>query len=94
MHDYTDEKCVEILNNIISAMEKESRILIDEMVLPATGVHWQAAQVDMVMMAGLAAMERTREQWDALMEKAGLKILDVFTYTESLNDSIIVAVPK
>ena len=92
LHDYPDQQCRLILHNIIAAMEKGSRILVDDMVLPDAGIHWQAAQLDMAMMTGMAAVERTREQWYALLEGAGLKIQKIWTYTTSLQDSIIEAV--
>ena len=94
LHDYPDESCITILKNVIPAMDKDSRILIDEMVLPNSGVHWQATQLDLTLMAALGSMERTIEQWYELLEKAGLKILRIYTYTPLLHDSIIVAVPR
>lgn len=94
LHDWPDDKCVAILKSLIPYMDKDSRILIDDMVLPNTGVHWQAAQLDLTMMAALGSVERTKEQWYALMESAGLKILHIYTYTTSLQDSVIVAVAK
>ena len=75
-------------------MDKDSRILIDDMVLPDTGVHWQAAQLGLTMMAALGSVERTKEQWYVLMESAGLKILQIYTYTTLLQDSIIMVVPQ
>jgi demethylsterigmatocystin 6-O-methyltransferase len=39
-----------------------SFIVIDEMALPNSGVRWQMAQLDMLMMAVLAARECTHEQ--------------------------------
>lgn len=75
-------------------MDKDSQILIDEMVLPNSGVHWQATQLDLTMMAALGSMERTIEQWYELLEKAGLKIIQIYTYTPLLHDSIIVAEPE
>ncbi|KAJ5735535.1 O-methyltransferase B [Penicillium malachiteum] len=89
LHDWPDHKCREILKNIIDAMAPDSYILIDDMVLPNVGVHWQQAQLDMLMMVALAARERTQEQWDQLVESAGLKVNKVHTYTESSKDSII-----
>ena len=83
---------MEILQNIKDAMAPDSYILIDDMVLPNVGVHWQQAQLDMLMMAALGARERTQEQWNQLLQSAGLKINKVHTYTESLQDSIIEAV--
>ena len=75
-------------------MGQESRILIDEMVLPDSGVHWQATQIDLTMMSALASRERTREQWYALLEAARLKIERILPYTFPLQDSVIVAVPE
>ena len=94
LHDWPDDKCIAILRNLVPAMDKDSRILIDDMVLPDTGVHWQATQLDLTLMAALGSVERTKEQWYALMKSAGLKILQIYTYTTLLQDSIIVVVPQ
>ena len=94
MHDYPDEKCVVILGQIVKAMSKDSVILIDDMILPNQGADWRATQIDLNMMAGLAAMERTEKQWYSLIDLAGLKIKSVCTYTPELRDSIIMVVPK
>ncbi|PWY91774.1 S-adenosyl-L-methionine-dependent methyltransferase [Aspergillus sclerotioniger CBS 115572] len=89
-HDFfTPQPCLEILKNIKDVMAPDSYILVDDMVLPNVGVHWQQAQLDMLMMAALGARERTQEQWTELFQSAGLKINQVHTYTESLKDSII-----
>jgi O-methyltransferase domain len=94
LHDFPDDKCRLILQSIMEAMGKDSLILIDEMVLPNTGVHWQATQIDLTMMSALASMERTHEQWSALLDSMGLKITKTYVYTPSLHESVIVAVPK
>ena len=75
-------------------MGKESLILIDDMVLPDSNVHWRATQLDLTMMTGLASMERTNEQWYRLLDSAGLKILKIDPYNPIQHDSIIAAVPK
>ena len=75
-------------------MGKDSLILIDDIVLPDTNVHWRAAQLDLTMMAALAAMERTNDQWYRLLDSAGLKILKIEAYNVTSQDSIIVTVPK
>lgn len=93
IHDYPDDKAVIILKNTIAALAPDSVILIDDMVLPNSGAHWQATQLDLTMMTALASMERTQEQWCALTEKAGLKINKIYTYTATLQDSIIECVP-
>ena len=94
LRDYPDEKCIEILRQIMSAMTEVSVILIDEMVLPAQGTHWHATQLDLCMMSCLAALERPEQQWLTLLDVAGLKIIKVCCYSDQLRESIIVAVPK
>jgi len=94
LHDWPDEKCVQVLRNLIPAMSKDSTILIDEMIIPSQGAHWRQTQMDLLMMANAAAVERTEKEWRALLESAGMKIKKIYRYTEELQDSIIVAVPK
>ncbi|KAK0511298.1 hypothetical protein JMJ35_005871 [Cladonia borealis] len=94
MHDYPDEKCAIILRQIMDVMDKHSVILIDDMVLPNEGAHWRQTQLDLLVMAGLAAIERTEKQWYSMLDAAGLKVKYIYTYTPELRDSIIVAVPK
>ncbi|KAJ5706777.1 hypothetical protein N7488_006578 [Penicillium malachiteum] len=92
MHDYPEEKAVVILRNLISALGPDSVILIDDMVLPGSGVHFHATQIDITMMSVLASHERTISQWYALMEKAGLKIKQIYTYNTRY-DSVLECVP-
>ncbi|KAH8433916.1 uncharacterized protein LDX57_011552 [Aspergillus melleus] len=92
-HDWPDDKVRTILKNTIDALASDSVILIDDMVLPDVGVHWQAAQLDILMMTTLAARERTQDQWYQLLNSAGLKVNKIYTYTATLKDSIIETVP-
>ncbi|KAI1458153.1 S-adenosyl-L-methionine-dependent methyltransferase [Annulohypoxylon moriforme] len=94
LHNWPDDKCIEILQNIKAGMTKESKILIDDMVLPERGAHWRATQFDFIMYSYFGAMERSYAQWEALLDKAGLKISKLLEYTKQLNEAVIVAVPK
>ncbi|KAJ5669145.1 S-adenosyl-L-methionine-dependent methyltransferase [Penicillium macrosclerotiorum] len=94
MHDWPDRECSNILRNIASAMSAESRILIDEVVLPDTGAHWQATMADITMMIGLGGKERTAQQWQALADLSGLQIELIHTYTASTYTSVIVMALK
>lgn len=91
MHDWPDEKCVEILKNLADAFAEDgsSQILIDEMVLPDEGVPWQAASIDLTMMASLGSRERTVSEWRGLVGRAGLEVLRVDTYAVGRLDSIL-----
>lgn len=42
IHDYPDEKAAVILRNTAAALSPDSLILIDDMVLPNSGVHLHA----------------------------------------------------
>ena len=94
LHDWPDEKCQLILSNIITAMDENSAILIDEMVLPDRNVNFYATQIDLTMMTALASMERTYSQWTALLESVDLKINKVYTYTPAIYESVIHVVRK
>ncbi|KAL8801767.1 MAG: hypothetical protein Q9182_004239 [Xanthomendoza sp. 2 TL-2023] len=94
LHDWPDDKAEAILKNIVGAMGPDSKILIDEMVLPNKGVHWWSACLDLHMYAMLGAMERNVDQWETLMDRCGLRILETRTYMPVMRNSVIVAVPK
>ena len=94
LHDYPDGKATTIIHNTVQAMSTDSLFIIDEMIIPNTGVHRRATDLDMIMMTSLASTERTERQWDVLLEKAGLKILKKSTYDSATGDSVIVTVPK
>jgi demethylsterigmatocystin 6-O-methyltransferase len=94
LHDWPDKDCIRILQNTTSAMSSNSMILIDEVALPETNVPWQVAAMQIAMMACLGGRERSREDWENLLDQAGLKMLDLHTYDEVKFHSIIAAVPK
>lgn len=60
LHDHADLKCLIILKNILAAMDTDSLILIDDMVIPNSAVHSYATQIDLTMMASIASRERER----------------------------------
>lgn len=94
LHNYPDEKCITLLENTTEAMSPASVIFIDEIVLSDQQVHWQAAQLDITMMASLGAMERTRAQWLSLLDQAGLVVEEILRYTDEAAESLIIAVVK
>ena len=56
-------------------MDRKSRVLIEEMVLPDYGVDWASTHADLTMMACHAAKERNQGQWERLIGDAGLKLV-------------------
>lgn len=94
LHDYPDEKALALLANTIPALGEDSVLVIDEMIIPNQKAHPRATGQDMMMMASLASMERTERQWDSLLERAGVKVLEKKTYDPVTGDSVLVVVPK
>lgn len=93
LHDWPDAECVQILRGIIPAMGKDSRIVIDEAVVPERDAPWQVAHMDLLMMCCFGSGERTRPQWEALLERAGLEVVEVFEFEPLSAHSVIVARP-
>jgi len=91
LHDWTDEDSIRILQNLIPAFSSESRIVIDEVLLPDTNVPWQCAFMDLTMSASLGGCERSREEWESLLSRAGLHIKEIHTYDDVRRHSVIIA---
>lgn len=73
IHDWTDEKSVEIMKNIKAAMSKESKLLILESLLyeknePSFG---KFMDIEMLVMTG--GRERTQQQYANLLSLAGFE---------------------
>ena len=75
-------------------MDEQSLIFIDEMILSTFKPYYQAAEMDLMMMLTLAGAERTDQEWETLIDGAGLKIKKIFTYDKLLRQSIIVLARK
>lgn len=89
MHNHPDNKVKLLLKNIISAMGPESIILLDEWVLPETGVSAYASAMDLTMMAAFAAMERTEAQWRQLFDDVGLNLIKSYPYNPENYESVM-----
>jgi hypothetical protein len=78
-------------------MNEQSRILIDEVCLPDMNVHPRAAMMDVSMMLYMAGAERTRDDWQKLVngveDVSGRSVLEieiVQEYSKEAHSSIIV----
>lgn len=79
-HDWPDHSCVEILKHIAAAMTRGySKLIIFEWILPSINVPLYPSLLDINMMALLNGMERTEDQWTALLGQAGLKVAKFHT---------------
>ncbi len=90
MHDWPDSECLKILGQLTAAMGPDSRILLDEVVLPNANAPWQATMQDISMGILFGGKERTQQQWEVLAAQAHLKVVQIHNYQISSCNSIIV----
>jgi O-methyltransferase domain len=90
LHDWGDEASRSILKNITLSMSVDSKILINELVLPDRGCERRMALNDLVMMT-FGGMERSESQWKILLQEVGLVIQNIWR-KDGENLSVIEAI--
>ena len=91
LRDWPDAACVTILKDVRAAMSSDSVVIVDEMVMRETESSWKQVNYDITMMACMAGMERSKEQWRVLFSAAELKLRNVIEYDHETGDSVIIA---
>ncbi len=90
LHDWDDERSLRILQNIRASMRPDSRLLIVETVLPGDNVNHFGNLYDMAMLVVVGGRERTHVEYAELLERAGLKLANV--YPTTMPPSVVEAV--
>jgi len=91
IHDWDDDRAVEILRNCRRAIRQNGRLLMVERVLP-TGNEPSAGKImDIVMMVNLGGVERSATEYRALLEKADFRMVQIIPTASAV--SIIECVP-
>lgn len=94
IQDWDDATCTQILLSIIPAMERGySKIIINDFVVPDRGAHWVQTSLDLELMLGLAARHRTLAEHTAVIEGAGLRVVQIFRHPQSFDSLIEVELP-
>lgn len=92
LHDWGDGECEKILCNIRRAMTSGSKLIVYELVAPPPGNGWTQDRLsDLEMLAVLPGKERTREEFEALFKRCGLRLARVVA--TSAPESAIECVP-
>ncbi|KAL8718544.1 MAG: hypothetical protein Q9225_004334 [Loekoesia sp. 1 TL-2023] len=92
--DWGDEKALEILNNTVQAMKPGySKLIINDVILPNRGCHWQHAALDIIMMSTFSGFHRSEDDFKRLLGQAGLEI-EKFWYPPGIGDGVVEAVMK
>ncbi|KAK5632317.1 hypothetical protein RRF57_008031 [Xylaria bambusicola] len=90
LHDWSDDKCLEILRNLKQAMKPGyTKLLIHEMIMPEEGASTFYSILDITMMIFNGGMERTKSQWEDLMRRAGLKVTRIWNSPQEGADGIV-----
>ncbi|KAI8276779.1 O-methyltransferase [Colletotrichum sp. SAR 10_99] len=80
LHDWPVAKAQEILGNVAAAMERGySKLLIHENMVNERNPVARVTSLDMLMMAGMAAAEKTEGEWREIVEGVGLKVVKIWT---------------
>jgi O-methyltransferase domain/Dimerisation domain len=74
IHDWDDERSVKILSNIRAAMPDVGKVLIIEQVVPAGDAPHPSKLLDLEMLVSPGGIERTAEEYRALLAAVGLKL--------------------
>ena len=81
IHDYSDADSVKILSNLRAAMAPDSRVLIQEQIMPSiiTNPELEAnvAVLDVATMV-MGGKERTEEGFRDILDKSGLELVKVW----------------
>ncbi|KAM7191679.1 S-adenosyl-L-methionine-dependent methyltransferase [Rhypophila sp. PSN 637] len=94
-HNHPPHKVKILFANIKAAMAPDSVLLVDETVLPDTGVGFVAASIDLTMLGAFASMERTEAEWRELAESVGLELVKTYPYNEIDNECVMdIRLPK
>ncbi len=75
LHDWDDESCVRMLENVGSAAPQKARVLVYEIVAQPPNNRWSQDRVtDLEMMAMLPGRERTRGEFLKLLARCRLRL--------------------
>jgi hypothetical protein len=77
LHDWNDQRCLEILRTCRDAMREKTRILVIDAVVPPGNEAHPSKIMDILMMTLVEGRERTEEEFRDLFRQAGLKLTRV-----------------
>jgi O-methyltransferase domain len=77
LHDYDDDDCVRMLNNVRSAMPPHARVLVLEKTVPTDATPGPGRWLDLHVMLLSGGRERTVDEYSALFDKTGLRLARV-----------------
>jgi SAM-dependent methyltransferase len=92
IHDWDDTRAITILRNCRRAMARDGRLLLVEMVVPDSSTPCFSKLLDLNMLVMAGGRERTKAEFDALLDAADYKLTRVVPTIGP--QSILEAVPR
>lgn len=90
LHDFDDTESRRLLHHTVDAMGPGSSLLIDDWVLPDVNAPVAGGTYDIMMLMLLSGMERSENQWRALLESLGLVVKNIWR-KEGVGEGVIEA---
>jgi hypothetical protein len=75
IHDWSDEDSVAILKNVKAKAPRGAKLLLIEALVDEGATGSFPIDLDIEMLAFASGRERTRSQWQSLLEKAGFQLV-------------------
>jgi hypothetical protein len=91
IHDWSEQQCLTILANCRRVLKPDGRVLVIEMVLPDDDSLHPGKMLDIMMLVGPGGRERTASEYEALLAKAGLRLVRVVPTQSAV--SVVEATP-
>jgi O-methyltransferase domain len=77
LHDWSEDRCRAILDNVRKAMKPASRLLIVEMLLPEGDAPHPGKMIDLLMLVMTGGQERSEAEYRELLGSAGFQLTRV-----------------
>jgi hypothetical protein len=91
LHDWNDSDALAILKAVRQSMKPEARLILVEFVLPKEATYSFGKWTDLQMLMVFGGGERTKQEYDALLQAAGFELEEVIPTSSPVN--LIVAKP-
>jgi SAM-dependent methyltransferase len=85
IHDWDDERAEKILENCRRAMAPEGKVLVVETIMSAGNEPDPIKTFDLIMLVAVGGRERTRDQYERLFARAGLRLRQVIPAGSTLS---------
>ncbi len=94
LHNWADEHAVAILRRVRQVMTDQARLIVLERFRSEDGGSVTTAMVDLLMLGLLEGRQRTEDEYVALLDQAGFKVVAVAPPAGEPDDRLIEAIPR